>query len=115
MAITLNGITIAQPSANGGVKEELNQIFHQRMLVNGRLVRRFFGIKKQAALSWDALIPSDYQTLINLFTSGSAIVYANPNSGYGTFTFTGLPMHAEDVYLPGATLLRKLTVQIQEV
>ena len=113
--ITINNIAIAQPMSNGGVKEELLQIMHQRMLIDGSLVRRFFGIKKQCTLTWDSLNPADYQQLIDLFTNGNEITYNNPNSSYGTFTFTGFPIHSEDVYLPGATLLRKLTVKIQEV
>ena len=116
MSITINSTAIPQPSADGGVKEELKQIYHDRMRLNGTLQRNFFGIKKQATLTWNYLQPSDYQTLIAFFTSGSVITYSNTTSSYsgGSFTFTGLPMHSEDTYLPGSTLLRKLTVVIQE-
>lgn len=117
MSITLNSTAIVQPSADGGVKEELKQIMHDRMLTNGTLVRNFFGIKKQATLTWNYLAPADYQTLIAFFTSGSAVTYTNSTSSYsgGSFTFSGLPLHSEDIYLPGNSLLRKLTVVIQEV
>ena len=114
--ITLNSTTIVQPD-NTGVKEELMQIYHDRMRVNGSLQRNFFGVKKQATLTWSRLAPADYQTLIGFFTTGSAIAYSNTLSAYsgGSMSFTGLPMHTEDVYLPGATLLRSLTVTLREI
>lgn len=114
--ITLNSATIVQPD-NTGVKEELMQIYHDRMRVNGSLQRNFFGVKKQVTLTWSRLVPSDYQQLMGFFTTGRVVVYVNTLSAYsgGSMSFTGLPMHSEDVYLPGSTLLRSLTVTLREV
>ncbi|QNK82602.1 hypothetical protein [Nakamurella sp. PAMC28650] len=114
--ITLNSITIAQPKSDG-VKEELLQIYHDRMRVNGSLQRNFFGVKKQVTLSWPPLAPADFQVLIAMFTSGATVSYSNSNSAYagGSMNFVGLPLHAEDAYLPGSSILRTLTVTLRQV
>jgi hypothetical protein len=116
MGILLNSTLTAQPRADG-VKEELLQIYHDRMRVDGSLQRNFFGVKKQVTLTWPPLQPSDFQQLIAMFTSGHTVNYNNTNSGYGSggMNFVGLPMHSEDAYIPGGSLLRTLTVTIRQV
>jgi hypothetical protein len=114
VSVTLNGYTPPQPTS---IKEELKQIYHERMTVQGTLLRIFFGVKQQCTLTWNYLQPADYATLVSLFTSGQPIVYLNTTSTYGgggTCTFTGFPMQDEGDYVKGASLLRSMTVQIRQ-
>jgi len=113
-AITLNSITIAQPSE---VKEEFIRIEHDRVTANGTMRRYYFGTKWQVTLEWPFILPADYQTIINMMTTGQSVVYANPTSGEvgGSLTFTGLPKHVTDKYIRGASLLRDFTVILRQV
>ena len=114
MSITLNSLTLPQPQT---VKEELMQIYHDRMTTAGTLLRMFFGVKYQATLTWNYLSPTDYANIVGIFTTGQLITYTNTTSTYGgggTTSFRGYPMHSEGEYIKGASLLRSLTVVIRQ-
>lgn len=117
MSFYLNGNLIPSPT-NDGVSENLGEIYHNRSSTNGTLRRYFYGVKWTVTLKWGALEPSDYANLVyNYFATGQQVTYLNTTStaaGGGTCTFTGYPMKDEGPYIPGASLLRSLSVTIMQ-
>lgn len=114
MSISINrNSSVPQPTI---LLEELVQIQAENYAISGAVQRNRIGQKKQATMEYDWLSPSDYQTLIAAFTTGSGIFYNNNASDYagGIFTFSGLPFFEEDSYIPGASLYRKFKVRIRE-
>lgn len=106
-----NSILSNQPSS---LLEELLQIQSDNEAINGGLQRNKSGQKKQSTMQFTNLSPSDYQTLVNYFTTGSGVIYYNDQSSYGIFTFSGLPYFDEAQYVKGASLYRPLRVRIRE-
>lgn len=114
MSISINGdSTVPQPTI---LTEELTQIQSENYSIAGAVQRNRIGQKKQATLEYDLLSPSQYQSLISKFTTGSGIYYSNDASNYsgGTLTFSGLPFFNEPAYVPGASLYRGFQVKIRE-
>lgn len=113
MTVSINNNALpVQPT---DLNEHNNQIQTDQTSINGGMTRNRIGQKKQADLTFTIMQPSDYQTVIGYFTTGSGIYYSNDQSSYGTYTFSGLPSYSEDNYVPGASLYRPLTVTIREV
>ncbi len=114
MTVWLSGNSnVPQPQT---LMEELVQIQSENMSINGSMQRNKIGQKKQATLSYDMLSPSDYQTLITQFTTGSGLYYLNDLSNYtgGTFAFSGLAYFTEGQYVAGSSLYRPFSVRIRE-
>lgn len=114
MGVSISGNSgIPQPTI---LTEELVQIQAENFSISGAVQRNRIGQKKQATMQYDWLQPSDYQTLIAAFTTGSGIFYRNDQSNYsgGIFTFSGLPYFDESEYIPGASLYRQFKVRIRE-
>jgi hypothetical protein len=119
MSILINSdAATPQPNGKPALIEGKEQIQSDNRSINGSRQRNRLGEKKWARLTWEALLPSDYQTLIDYFTSGTAVTYSNSASVYagGTFSFTGLPDQPEEgEYWRGSTLIRSMSVTIREV
>lgn len=114
MGVQINSdSTVPQPTT---LKEELVQIQSENMSISGSVQRNRVGQKKQSTMTYEDLSPSQYQSLISKFTTGSGVVYYNDQSNYagGIFTFSGLPYFEEAEYVPGASLYRPFTVRIRE-
>jgi adenylosuccinate synthase len=112
--VQLNGNgAVPQPQT---LLEEIIQIQSENVSISGGLQRNRITQKKQATLSYDMLAPSDYRTLLTIFTTGSGIGYYNDLSAYtnGIFTFSGLPYFTEAEYVPGASLYKPFQVRIRE-
>lgn len=113
--IYINGVaTTAQPSS---VIESLIQIQSENTSINGSMQRNKIGQKKNVDLQYPIVSPTDYQTLISYFTTGSGVTYLNDQSNYagGTLTFTGLPFFSESEYMQGSSLYRAFKVTIREI
>lgn len=74
------------------------------------------GFKCNVEMTFENLDSVDYQTIDNLFVSGSGVNYNNPASGkFGTLTFSGLPMTDEsDEYSRGSSLQVDYKVRIRQ-
>lgn len=113
MAVSVNGSALpVQPTT---LNESYIQIQTDQTSINGGMTRNRVGQKKQADMEFTIMQPSNYQTIINQFTTGSGVYYSNDQSSWGTFTFSGLPSFSESAYVPGTTLYRPLVVNIREV
>jgi hypothetical protein len=97
--------------------EELLQIQTDQVSINGSMTRNRIGMKKRSTMEFTIMSPSDYQTLIGYFSTGSGIYYSNDTSSYtgGVLSFSGLPNFEEGEYVPGSTLYRPLKVVIREI
>lgn len=113
MPVNINNNPLnVQPSL---LAERYIQIQTDQMSINGAMARNRMGQKKQAEMEFTIMSPSDYQTTMNYFTTGSGVYYSNDQSSWGTFTFSGLPMFEENAYVQGSTLYRPLKVTIREI
>lgn len=115
MSIYINGTILNnQPSV---LKESLLQIQTDQMSINGSMSRNRLGQKKQTDMTFAILQPSDYQTLIANFTTGSGVYYLNDQSDYtgNTLTMSGLPSFQEYEYEQGGSLYRAFHVTIREI
>jgi hypothetical protein len=81
------------------------------------MTRNRLGQKKACDMTFAILQPSDYQTLISNFTTGSGVIYLNDQSDYsgGSFTFNGLPTFQESEYVQGGSLYRAFQVTLREI
>lgn len=95
--------------------EKKLQIQTDQVAIDGSMTRNRVGEKKQSEMQFTIMSPSDYQTVVNNFTTGSGVYYSNDQSSYGTFAFSGLPLFDEDAYVPGSSLYRPLSVTIREI
>lgn len=113
--IEINGTPLPQQPST--VLEEYLQIQTEQTSINGGMQRNKIGQKKQATLTFKDISTSSYQTMVNLFSTGSGVFYRNPLSGYagGVLTFSGLPFFEESPYEPGASLYRPFHVRIREI
>ena len=109
--INSNALPVQPTSLN----EYYIQIQTDQTSINGSMTRNRIGQKRGVEMEFTIMQPSDYQTIINYFTTGSGVYYSNDQSSYGTFTFSGLPFFAEDVYVQGGSLYRPLKVTLREV
>lgn len=115
MSIYINGNLLGtQPST---LTEELLQLQTDQEAIDGTQRRNKYGQKKKAIMEFSYLAPSDYQTLLGRFSTGSGVIYYNDASNYtgGICTFSGLPTFSESSYVPGASLYRPFTVSIREI
>jgi hypothetical protein len=115
MSIYINGVILAnQPTV---LVESLIQLQTDQEAILGNMTRNRLGQKKQSDMTFAILQPSDYQTLIANFTTGSGVVYLNDQSDYsgGIMTFNGLPTFQESAYVQGSSLYRPFQVTIREI
>jgi len=115
MSIYINNIVLGvQPTT---LTEEYLQIQTDQMSINGSMTRNRIGSKKQATMEFPIVQPSDYQTILGYFTTGSGIFYKNDQSNYigGILTMSGLPSFSEGEYVAGASLYRPIKVVIREI
>lgn len=113
MSVSINNNPLnVQPSL---LNEYYEQIQTDQMSILGNMARNKLSQKKHADMEFTIMSPSDYQTVINYFITGSGIYYSNDQSSYGTFTFSGLPLFSEQPYVQGASLYRPLKVSIREI
>lgn len=115
MTVSINNIPLNnQPSV---LTESLIQIQTDQTSINGSMTRNRINQKKQADLTFAILQPSDYQSLISNFTTGSGVYYNNTASDYsgGTLAFSGLPTFQESQYVQGGSLYRAFQVTIREI
>jgi hypothetical protein len=115
MSVYINGTILpVQPAA---LTEELLQIQTDQMSINGSMTRNRIGQKKQATMEFPILQPSDYQTMVNYFTTGSGVYYSNDQSNYtgNVLAMSGLPSFVEDQYVAGSSLYRPFKVVIREI
>lgn len=108
--IAINGdSTTAQPSE---LKEGLKQKVHDRVSLKGTYTRVWIAQKHHVTMKFTAINQSQYATLMSYLTgTANPVHYQNFDSG---FSFTGFPTVAEDTYYKGASLLKDLTVQLEE-
>lgn len=112
MSIYINNNLLAiQPS---NLREYYTQIQTDQMSINGSMTRNRIGQKKVAEMTFPILQPSDVQTIIGYFTTGSGVYYYNNASKYGYLAMSGLPMYEEGDYVAGASLYSPLKVTIRE-
>lgn len=109
-----NSILNNQPAI---LKESLLQIQTDQMSINGSMSRNKIGQKKQSDMTFAILQPSDYQSLIANFTTGSGVYYYNDSSDYtgGTLAMSGLPTFQESEYVQGGSLYRAFQVTVREI
>lgn len=113
MSVYINNTVLAvQPTT---LREFKIPIQTDQQAIQGNLSRNKIGEKKGAEMEFTIMSPSDYQTLINYFTTGSGVYYYNDSSSYGSFAFSGLPLYQEDAYVPGSSLFRPLKVTLREM
>lgn len=113
MAVSINNTSLnIQPTT---LSESYEQIQTDQVSINGGMTRNRVGQKKRADMEFTIMAPSDYQTVVNYFTTGSGVYYSNNTSSWGTFSFSGLPLFSESAYVPGASLYRPLRVTIREI
>lgn len=115
MSIYINNVLLAtQPSV---LAESLIQIQTDQFSINSTMSRNRLGQKKQADMTFSIMQPSDYQTLIANFTTGSGVYYFNNQSNYAgnTLAFSGLPTFQESSYVQGSSLYRDFKVTIREI
>jgi hypothetical protein len=118
--ITINAGTIKQPTT---ARDYRINIQNDNQAIDGGMQRNRVisaanpvGYKYAVDLVWEDLGISDFQTLLGFFSSGSGVVYSNPNTKYGVLTYSGLPTVQEpDPYIPGDSLLTKFMVTIRQV
>ena len=68
MTVVINNQTVVQPSM---LTEKPLQIQTDTFSIAGGMQRNRIGQKKMALLEWDDISPAQYQTLYNIFTTGS--------------------------------------------
>lgn len=74
------------------------------------------GRKYNAELTFAQLNLSQFAQIDNLFTTGSGILYTNPNSKYGNLTYSGLPFVDDNYeYQPGESGLSDYKVRIRQI
>ena len=114
MAISINNNAL--PTQPTMVKEEYLQIQSEQIAIDGSMSRNKIGQKRQVTFDIPFMSPSDYQTALAYFTTGSGVYYSNDKSNYtgGVFAFSGLPFFTENEYVQGGTLFRSLNVRIRE-
>ncbi len=105
--ITLNGNSnIAQPS---GLKEGYVHVMVDKTTITGLQRRMWLAQKMQAVLIFDALDQSEYTTLNNMIEGGGLISYVNNTNGW---SFSGFATSEVSEYWRGASLLRKMTLNL---
>lgn len=115
MTIFINNLSL--PNQPSTLFESLVQIQTDQKSINGSLTRNRLGQKKQSAMTFSIMSPSDYQTLISQFTTGSGVYYYNDQSDYagGILSMSGLPTFQESAYVKGGSLYRQFDVTIREI
>jgi hypothetical protein len=107
--ISLNGDSSVQPAT---LKEELLQKFHDRTSINGTYTRIYIAQKYQVTMTFQALTQAQYAILLGYCTgSARTVLYINTDS---TINFSGFPILAEDVYYQGASLLKNITITLEQ-
>lgn len=117
MAITIDGNTIKQPNAEGGLLEDYQNYEETQVAINGGKQRIRSGQKKYARLKWTKCSVEQYQQLNTLLNSGNEVDYANDQSNKpgGNFAFTGLPTFSSSEYWRGQSYLVDCEALIEEV
>lgn len=115
--ITIDGNTIKQPNADGGLVEEYDNYETTQVAINGSKQRTRAGQKKYVVLKWKRCSIAEYQQLNTLLNSGAEVLYLNDTSNKpgGTFTFTGLPTFKSGDYWRGASYMVDCEARIEEV
>lgn len=115
--ITIDGNTIKQPNADGGLLEDYQNYEETQVAINGGKQRIRAGQKKYAKIKWTKCSQAEYQQLNTLLNSGSEVDYDNDasNKSGGSFTFTGLPTFSSSAYWRGASYLVDCEALIEEV
>lgn len=114
MSIYINNQALpVQPSV---LKEELLQIQTDQFAIDGSMSRNRIGQKKQSYMLFPIVQPSDYQSLLSNFTTGSGVYYYNDQSDYtgNVLSMSGLPTFTESEYVQGGSLFRAFEVTIRE-
>lgn len=107
--IALNGnSSIAQPS---GLKEGYVHVMVDKSTITGLQRRMWLAQKKQAVLVFDALSQADYNTINSYIEGGNLITYNNTTTGW---SFSGFATSEVAEYWRGASLLRKMTLNLLE-
>lgn len=117
--ITIDATTIKQPNADGGLIEDYVNYETTQVAINGGKQRTRAGRKKRAQLAWRGCSVDEYQTLLNLLDSGTAVAYVNndfTNKPGAEFSFTGLPtFDGGQPYWRGGSKLVDASAVIEEV
>lgn len=113
--IYINGTALpVQPSV---LTEELLQMQTDQESIDGSMTRHKINQKKRSTMEFPIVQPSDYQTLLSSFVTGSGIYYYNDQSNYtgSVLAMSGLPSFTEQAYVPGSSLFRPFSVVIREI
>lgn len=74
------------------------------------------GRKFNAELTFNQLTLGQFATIDAFFTTGSGVLYTNPNSKYGNLTYSGLPFIDDQAdYQPGESGLSDYKVRIRQI
>lgn len=114
MSVAINGSDLSPQPSNLNERKISKQTDQEA--IDGSLQRNKVGEKYEAILTWRNIDPSAFQSINNLFTTGSGVYYSNPLSKFGSLTFSGLPYVNDDSdYVPGSSLLSDYQVRIREM
>lgn len=115
--ITIDGNTVKQPNADGGLLEDYQNYEDTQVSINGSKQRIRAGQKKYVMLKWKRCSIAEYQQLNTLLNSGNEVDYVNTESNKtgGSFTFTGLPTMQSTPYWRGASYMVDVEARIDEV
>lgn len=115
--ITIDGNTIKQPNAEGGLLEDYQNYETTQVAINGSKQRVRAGQKKFAVIKWQRCSIAEYQALNTLLNAGSEVDYVNDtsNKSGGTFSFTGLPTFNSSEYWRGGSYMVDCEARIEEV
>ena len=118
--ILLNNVLVKQPTT---ARDYRINIQTENTSLDGSMQRNRvissnnpIGYKYAVDLQWNDLSVSDFQTILSIITLGSGITYSNPNSKYGSLTYSGLPFVTEpNPYQAGDSLLSTLQLSIRQI
>jgi len=115
MSVYINNVILGTQPSN--LTEEYLQLQTDQEAIDGSMNRNKYGQKKQATMDFPIVQPSDYQTLLSNFSTGSGVYYYNNASNYagGTLAMSGLPSFSETPYVQGSSLYRAFHVVIREI
>lgn len=121
LPISVNNTALpVQPSAvrdyllrNDSEKEALDQTLQRNTIVSPNNPT---GRKYMTELTFNQLTIPQFQATNNLFTTGSGVLFNNPNSKFGNITYSGLPYVDEaNDYVPGDSFLTDYKVKIRQI
>ncbi len=105
--ISLNGnSSVPQPTT---LKEGYVHVMVDKTTITGLQRRMWLAQKMQAVLGFDALNQSEYDLLNGYIEGGGLITYTNDTNGW---SFSGFATAEVSEYWRGASLLRKMTINL---